>query len=119
MNNNQATNKFPVGLLLMGVALLVCLVATAYGIFMLQEDSSTGTVNKRTVGELRLLSQKVVTSARRAIEGGEEPFADLAAEITEFDQQMDAMESAELVKDGVFVGVWYGSLHRGIVGPSL
>ena len=69
MNNNQATNKFPVGLLLMGVALLVCLVATAYGIFMLQEDTSTGTVNKRTVGELRLLSQKVVTSARRATEG--------------------------------------------------
>ena len=112
MNNNQATNKFPVGLLLMGVALLVCLVATAYGIFMLQEDSSTGTVNKRTVGELRLLSQKVVTSARRATEGSEEPFADLAAEITEFDQQMDAMESAELADQLSFIEVTWQPIKR-------
>ena len=112
MNNNQATNKFPVGLLLMGVALLVCLVATAYGIFMLQEDSSTCTVNKRTVGELRLLSQKVVTSARRAIEGSEEPFADLAAEITEFDQQMDAMESAELADQLSFIEVTWQPVKR-------
>ena len=112
MNNNQATNKFPTGLLLMGVALLVCLVATAYGIFMLQEDTSTGTVNKRTVGELRLLSQKVVTSARRATEGSEEPFADLAAEITEFDQQMDAMESAELADQLSFIEVTWQPIKR-------
>lgn len=112
MNSNQATKRFPIGLLLMGAALLVCLAATAYGIFMLQEDTSTGTVDKRSVDELRLLSQKIVTSARRTTEGSEEPFADLASQTSEFDQQMDAMESAQLADQLSFIEVTWQPVKR-------
>ena len=112
MSNDQQTKTFPLRQVILGLALLTCLVATVYGIAVLRPDDSAGTVDKGAVGELRLLSQQIVAAARQANEGREETFSALQTETARFDEQMDTLESVRLADQLSFIEVTWQPVKR-------
>ncbi len=112
MSNNQVAKAAPFRLVLMGLALVVCLVATIYGLSILQGDSPTSAVDPQAVGQLRQLTGEIVASARDTVDGSEGAFSTLAAATARFDQQMDALESAPLAEELSAIEVSWQPLKR-------
>jgi twitching motility protein PilJ len=112
MNISNLAGNSKLRTIAMCLGILACVTGMIYGLSKFQQETGQESEYRRVADEMRLLSQQIRESALRSKDGRESTFADLAAQVAAFEDQLSLIQDAEFYSELSLVEVSWQPVKR-------